>query len=190
MTDDPPTSRPDPGRGGDRAGAFCSNCGAALPSGARFCTKCGTPSQAGATVPPPPPPAEATRVLPSARVAREERVVEEVADEAPVYRGPPPPGFNWVLAILALLGVVVLALGLALFLESQDDDEEESPDTSTTLVPLTVPTAPTTLATLPTTTSTTLRQTTTTAAPTTTTSPPTTAPTTVTTATTLPPPGF
>ncbi len=35
---------------------FCIKCGATLPDGAQFCSKCGTPVGGGATPPPPPPP--------------------------------------------------------------------------------------------------------------------------------------
>ncbi|MGH9283226.1 MAG: zinc-ribbon domain-containing protein [Acidimicrobiales bacterium] len=184
MSDERSSPPPRPGDASVGAGPYCANCGTALTPEARFCTNCGSARQGGPASPPPlsptPPADDATRVLPAAPI-REQRV-EAGREEAPVYRGPPPPGFNWPLAVLAVLGLVVLVLALVLFLEQDDDGEVDPATTSTSLT------------TLPTTSSTsaTTASTTTTTEPTTTTSTTTTPTTTTTTTTTavLPPVTF
>lgn len=76
-------------------GQFCSNCGAALPPGARFCDKCGQAVGTGATPP--------------------------VRPSAPAYTPPRKRGFPWWTVILGVgclgalcVGVVLLG-GLAYF---------------------------------------------------------------------------
>ncbi len=187
MSENQPPTAPDGPRQGGGAGAFCPSCGTPLAPEARFCTKCGAargdvaptpPSPPVVAVPAPLPGPDATRVMPAARVVeREERFVDDEPVRRPAYAPVGPPPFNWALAALIGLGLVILVLGAVLFAQAQDDTGEAP---STTTLPTTTSSSSSTSSSTSTsttaasTTTTTTASTTTTAATTTTTAPTTT----------------
>jgi hypothetical protein len=84
--------------------ASCSNCGEAVPEGARFCPSCGGRLEGGSTAVIPPPPNETGRV--PVAVARAE----------PHLFGVTPPLAVLVLAVAALVvGILLAVLGHGLF---------------------------------------------------------------------------
>lgn len=128
MTDYPARPRSQPASPVDGVGVFCASCQAPLPPDADFCNKCGAPRLTHDT--------SATQVLPVNRPqARETVYEEEIRDQRPLVRTPPPTNW-WPLAALGVLGVLILFLVLFLALDDDDDDVVD-PNTTTTLLPVT-----------------------------------------------------
>lgn len=187
MSENQPPTAPDGPRQSGETGAFCASCGTPQPPEARFCTKCGAargnvtptpPSPPVVAVPTPPVGPDATQVMPAARVVEhEERFVDDEPVQRPAYAPVGPPPFNWALAALIGLGLVILVLGAVLFAQSQDDSVD-SPSTTTqpttTSSSSSTSSSTSTSTTAASTTTTTTARTTTTAATTTTTAPTTT----------------
>ncbi|HUP69699.1 MAG TPA: zinc ribbon domain-containing protein [Acidimicrobiales bacterium] len=129
MTDYPARPRSQPTSPVDGVGVFCASCQAPLPPDADFCNKCGAPRLTRDT--------SATQVLPVNRPqARETVYEEEIRDERPMVRTPPPTNW-WPLAALGVLGVLILFLVLFLALDDDDDDVVDPNTTTTTLLPVT-----------------------------------------------------
>ncbi len=70
--------------------AFCNNCGAELPEGGKFCTKCGTKVEAAPVVEPAPVPAEntVTETVENAAPKVTENTVNQAPEQPPVYEMP------------------------------------------------------------------------------------------------------
>lgn len=138
MTDYPARPRSQPADPVDGVGVFCARCQTPLPPDADFCNKCGAPRLTRDT--------SATQVLPvAAPRARETVYEEEIRDERPLMRTPPPTNW-WPLVALGILGLLILLLVLFIALDDDDDDVVD-PNTTTTLVP--AATVPPTVAPVP-----------------------------------------